>query len=113
MIRRPPQSAASPYTTICRSPSDPDEHLLGTSAEVSRNIVGEADEFNTAAAQRLGEMTRLLDDKSNGLIMALTGKGQEFAGEVSRVTDHAVKSIEAKSFVFTQTMMDNSEAIAR
>ena len=58
-------------------------------------------------------MTRLLDEKSNGLITALTGKGQEFAGEVSRVTDHAVKSIEAKSFVFTQTMMDNSEEIAR
>jgi hypothetical protein len=58
-------------------------------------------------------MTHLLDEKSNGLITALTGKGQEFAGEVSRVTDHAVKSIEAKSFVFTQTMMDNSEEIAR
>ena len=80
---------------------------------VSRDILGKADEFNTAAAQRLGEMTRLLDEKSNGLITALTGKGQEFAGEVSRVTDHAVKSIEAKSFVFTQTMMDNSEEIAR
>jgi hypothetical protein len=80
---------------------------------VSRNIIGKADEFNSAAAQRLDEMTRLLDEKSNGLVTALTGKGQEFAGEVSRVTDHAVKSIEAKSFVFTQTMMDNSEEIAR
>ena len=47
------------------------------------------------------------------LITALSGKGQEFAGEVSRITDQAVKSIEAKSFVFTQTMMDNSEEIAR
>jgi hypothetical protein len=58
-------------------------------------------------------MTLLLDDKSNSLLTALSGKGQEFANEVSRVTDHAVKSIEAKSFVFTQTMMDNSEEIAR
>ena len=58
-------------------------------------------------------MTRLLDEKSNTLLSALSGKGLEFAGEVSRVTDHAVKSIEAKSFVFTQTMMDNSEEIAR
>jgi len=70
-------------------------------------------EFNAAAAQRLGDMTRLLDEKSNTLLSALSGKGLEFAGEVSRVTDHAVKSIEAKSFVFTQTMMDNSEEIAR
>ena len=58
-------------------------------------------------------MTRLLDDKSNGLLLALSGKGQEFAGEVTRVTDQAVKAIEAKSFVFTQTMMDNSAEIAR
>ena len=32
---------------------------------------------------------------------------------MSRVTDHAVKAIEAKGFNFTQTMMDNSEQIAR
>ena len=58
-------------------------------------------------------MTRILDEKSSGLIAALTGKSQEFASEVSRVTDHAVKAIEAKGFIFTQTMMDNSEQIAR
>ena len=58
-------------------------------------------------------MTRLLDEKSNGLLTALSGKGQEFAGEMNRITDQTVKSIEAKSFVFTQTMMDNSEEIAR
>ena len=58
-------------------------------------------------------MTRILDEKSSGLIAALSGKGQEFAGDVSRVTDQAVKAIEAKSFVFTQTMMDNSQEIAR
>ena len=40
-------------------------------------------------------------------------KSQEFSSEVSRVTDHAVKAIEAKGFTFTQTMMDNSEHIAR
>ncbi len=58
-------------------------------------------------------MTRILDEKSSTLISALTGKSQEFANEVSRVTDHAVKAIEAKGFTFTQTMMDNSEQIAR
>jgi hypothetical protein len=76
-------------------------------------VVGKAEQFNTTISERLGEMTLLLDEKSNSLLTALTGKGQEFANEVSRVTDHAVKSIEVKSFVFTQTMMDNSEEIAR
>jgi hypothetical protein len=58
-------------------------------------------------------MTRILDDKSSTLLSSLTGKSQEFANEVSRVTDHAVKAIEAKGFTFTRTMMDNSETIAR
>jgi hypothetical protein len=80
---------------------------------VARNVSGRADEITAAVSQRVGEMTQLLDERSNGLLLALSGKGQEFAGEVSRITDQAVKSIEAKSFVFTQTMMDNSEEIAR
>ena len=58
-------------------------------------------------------MTQLLDEKSNTFLAALTGKGQDFASEVDRITDQAVKSIEAKGFVFTQTMMENSEGIAR
>ncbi|MGC1350297.1 MAG: negative regulator of septation ring formation, partial [Xanthobacteraceae bacterium] len=83
------------------------------SAEVGRNIAGRADEITATVSQRVGEMSQLLDEKSNGLLATISGKGQELAGEVSRITDQAVKSIEAKSFVFTQTMMDNSEEIAR
>jgi hypothetical protein len=63
--------------------------------------------------QRVDDMTRVLDQNANGLIVALTGKGEQFAGEVSRATDQAVKAIEARGFVFTQTMMDKSDDIAR
>ncbi len=80
---------------------------------MARNVAGRADEITATVSQRVGEMTQLLDEKSNTLVVALSGKGQEFAGEVSRITDQAVKSIEAKGFAFTQTMMDNSEEIAR
>ena len=107
------QSAAATSEAIGRSASEAERTLIGTSAEVSRNVSGRADEIATAISTRLGEMTRLLDEKSNILLVALAGKSQEFAGEVNRITDQAVKSIEAKSFVFTQTMMDNSEEIAR
>ncbi len=83
------------------------------STEVSRNVVGKANEINSAMTQRVDDMARILDEKSNTLIAALTAKGQDFAGEVGRVTDQTVKAIEAKGFVFTQTMMDKSEEIAR
>ena len=83
------------------------------STEVSRNLVGKANEIHSAMTQRVDDMTRVLDQNANGLIVALTGKGEQFAGEVSRATDQAVKAIEARGFVFTQTMMDKSEEIAR
>jgi hypothetical protein len=107
------KTSAAVTEGIGRSASEAERSLLGTSAEVARNITGRADEITSTVSQRVNDMTRLLDEKSNGLLAALSGKGQEFAGEVSRITDQAVKSIEAKSFVFTQTMMDNSEEIAR
>jgi hypothetical protein len=107
------RSAATTSESISRSASEAERTLIATSADVARNVSGRADEITAAVSTRVGEMTRLLDEKSNGLLAALSGKGQEFAGEVSRITDQAVKSIEAKSFVFTQTMMDNSEEIAR
>src|SRR4029077_7830383 len=87
--------------------------LLGVSAEVARNFVGKADEITAAVSARAAEMTKIVDEKSSGLLIALTAKSQEFSGEVSRVTDHAVKAIEAKGFNFTHTMIDNSEQIAR
>jgi Apolipoprotein A1/A4/E domain len=98
---------------VARTASEAESALTGLSAEVARNVSGRTEEITATVSQRVGEMTRLLDEKSNGLVAAISGKGEEMAGEVSRITDQAVKSIEAKSFVFTQTMMDNSEEIAR
>jgi hypothetical protein len=107
------QSAAAATETIGKTTNDAERKLVGMSTEVSRNIVGKANEINSAMSQRVDDMTRLLDDKSNGLLVALTGKGEQFAGEVVRATDQAVKAIDAKGFVFTQTMLDKSEEIAR
>ena len=107
------RSATVTTEAIERTASTAERKLAGISLEISQNLTGRADEITAAVSERVGEMTRLLDEKSNGLLTALSGKGQEFAGEMNRITDQTVKSIEAKSFVFTQTMMDNSEEIAR
>jgi hypothetical protein len=58
-------------------------------------------------------MTQIVDEKSSGLLAALSRKGEEFVSEVARVTEDAVKAIEAKGFNFTRTMTDNSAQIAR
>ena len=58
-------------------------------------------------------MTTLLSDKSGGVLAAITEKGQQFAGDVTSATDHAIKSIEEKGFAFTRTMLDNSTEISR
>jgi len=59
------------------------------------------------------QMTRTLVDKSAGVLNAVSGKGEQLAGEIIRVTDEAVKAIEAKGFVFTRTVVAHSEEIAR
>ena len=107
------KSTQSATDSITRGATEAERKLIGMSTEVSRNVVGKANEINTALGQRVDEMTRILDEKSNTLIAALTAKGQGFAGEVGRITDQTVKAIEAKGFVFTQTMLDKSEEIAR
>jgi hypothetical protein len=107
------KSAQSAAEAIGRSATEAERKLTGMSGEVSRSIVGKANEINTALSQRVEDMSRILDEKSNSLISALNSKAQGFAGEIGRVTDQTVKAIEAKGFVFTQTMMDKSEEIAR
>jgi hypothetical protein len=44
---------------------------------------------------------------------AVSGKGEQLAGEITRVTDEAVKAIEAKGFVFALTVVAHSEKIER
>jgi len=107
------KSSHSTADAIGRSVNEAERKLVDMSTEVSRNLVGKANEINSAMTQRVDDMTRILDQNANGLLVALTNKGQEFAGEVARATDQAVKSIDAKGFVFSQTMLDKSEEIAR
>ena len=107
------RTATATADSIGRSAGEAERALTGASAEAARNVTGRADEITTTVSRRVGELTQLLDEKSNTLVVLLSGKGQEFAGEVGRITDQAVKSIEAKGFAFTQSMMDNSEEIAR
>ncbi len=107
------KSAATASDAIGKTTNEAERKLVGMSTEVSRNLVGKANEIHSAMSQRVEDMTRILDEKSNGLLGALTAKGEQFAGEVSRATDQAVKAIDSKGFVFTQTMLDKSEDIAR
>jgi hypothetical protein len=107
------KTARTSAEAIGRSASDAERMLTGMSVDVARTIVGRADDIHTAVSQRVGEMTRTLDEKSHELLASLTDKGEQFAGEVTRITDQAVKAIEAKGLVFAQSMMDNSEEIAR
>ncbi len=107
------KTARTSADAIGRTASEAERTLVGMSADIAKNISGKAEDIHTAVSQRVGELRQVLEQKSDELLGALSSKGEQFANEVGRVTDQAVKSIEAKGFVFTQTMMDNSEEIAR
>jgi Apolipoprotein A1/A4/E domain len=99
--------------TLKENAAEAERTLLAVSADVVRSFAGKAEEISSVVSQRAAEMTRILDDKSGGLLSALEGKSQEFAEDIGRVTDQAVSAIQSKGFTFTQTMLDNSEQIAR
>src|SRR5712691_2685382 len=87
--------------------------LLGVSAEVVRSMAAKAEELNTTINHRALELAHILDEKSGNFLIALGGRGQQFATDVDRVTKEAVQSIETKGLSFTKTMLDNSQDIAR
>jgi uncharacterized protein YjbJ (UPF0337 family)/DNA anti-recombination protein RmuC len=107
------RAAATATENIERTATEAERALTTMSTGVVRNIAGRADEITATVNQRVGDMTRLLDEKSNGLLAAIATKGQDLAGEVTRITDQTVRTIEAKGFVFAKTMVENSEGIAR
>jgi hypothetical protein len=105
--------SANVTDVIKQNAGDVERSLLGVSAEVARNFVDKADEISSAVSERSAEMALILDRNSSSLLSALTDKSQEFASQVGRATEHALKEIESKGFVFTKAMMDNSNEIAR
>jgi Apolipoprotein A1/A4/E domain len=99
--------------TLKENATEIERTLLAVSADVVRSFAGKAEEISSVVGQRAAEMTRILDDKSGGLLSALEGKSREFADDIGRVTENAVSAIQAKGFTFSQTMLDNSDQIAR
>jgi hypothetical protein len=129
------KTARESSEAISRSAGGVEQMLSGINSQIVRNVAERAERIEVTLSQCMGELTRVLDDKSAemtraldeqstqmtrtlveksaGFLNAFSGRGEQFAGEITRVTDEAVKAIEAKGFVFTRTMMDNSEEIAR
>jgi len=106
-------AATTSSESMRSSAAEVERTLLGVSSEVTRNLVGRADEIATAVSRRSAELTQILDEKSSGLLAAIAGRSQEFAGEIEKVTGVAVQSIQSQAFVFTSTMLDNSNELAR
>ncbi|MBV9954182.1 MAG: hypothetical protein JOZ70_02930 [Pseudolabrys sp.] len=92
---------------------DAERSLLGVSAEVARNFTAKSGEITAAVTAQAEQITTVLSEKSGGIIAAITDKGQEFAANITQATDTAVKTIEQKSFAYSQTMATNSEELAR
>jgi hypothetical protein len=107
------QLALNTTAAIRTSASEVERTLLGVSTEVARGFVGKADEIADQVSRRTNEMTTVLSDKSGSVIAAITAKGEQFAGDVGKATELAIKAIEDRGFAFTRNMMDNSSELSR
>jgi hypothetical protein len=107
------QLANSTTEAIRASAGDAERLLTRMSTEVTNSFVGKADEITSAVTRQTTALTDMLSEKSGGVISALTEKSQQFAGEITKAAETAVKSIEDRGFAFGQTMMNNSQELAR
>ncbi len=107
------QLALNTTAAIRTSASEVERTLLGVSSEVSRNFVSKADEIASQVSQRTSEMATILSDRSGSVLAAIVEKGEQFAGDVGKATEQAVKAIEDRGFAFTRNMMDNSAELSR
>ena len=64
-------------------------------------------------SQRTSEMATILSDRSGSVLAAIVEKGEQFAGDVGKATEQAIKAIEDRGFAFTRNMMDNSAELSR
>src|SRR5262249_56502194 len=62
---------------------------------------------------KAGEITRLLDDRSNNLVLAIENKGRMLVTEVGRIADSTVSAIESRGVSTARAIMSNSEEISR
>src|SRR5258708_15168383 len=62
---------------------------------------------------RVSELWGLWDKGSSGLIAAISSKGGQFATEIEEANESGGKAIDGKAFGFTQSIMNNSNELAR
>ena len=107
------EQAALQIETRARAAADAIVATTGALRTSTDELIHNASDIEQKLLAVSTEITRTLAADSNPLLTALTTKAHEFSGEIDRTTQDAVKSIEAKGFDFTRTMLDNSGTLAR
>ena len=107
------EQAALQIETRARAAADAIVATTGALRTSTDELIHNASDIEQKLLAVSTEITRTLAADSSPLLTALTAKAHEFSGEIDRTTQDAVKSIEAKGFDFTRTMLDNSGTLAR
>jgi hypothetical protein len=117
-------SALNAQSALVAASNEVSSKVKSTSAEVERSVLaasgafgstmtGKTDEIVTYVQQQTDRLAQMIDGKRGSLVEAIGAKTTQLTVDIDRVTSDALKSIETRGQVFSQSMMSNGSDVAR
>jgi hypothetical protein len=117
-------SALNAQNALVAASNEVTSKVRSTSAEVERTVLtasgtfgsavtGKTDEIVNYVQQQTERLSQMIDGKRGLLVEALGAKTTQLATDIDRVTSEALKSIDTRGQVFSQSLMSNGSDVAR
>ena len=87
--------------------------MLAASSNFGSTMTGKTDEIVTYVQQQTDRLAQIVDSRRGSLVEALSGKTTQLTTDIDRVTADALKAIETRGQVFTQSMSAHGSEVAR
>ena len=98
---------------VTSSSADIERSVLAASDALGSTMTARTDEIVAHVQQQADQLSNLIDSRRGALVDAIDGKIGQLTTDIDRVTSGALESIETRSQAFSQSMLDNSNAVVR
>ena len=93
--------------------ADIERSVLAASSNFGSTMTGKTDEIVTYVQQQTDRLAQIVDSRRGSLVEALSAKTTQLTTDIDRVTADALKSIETRGQVFSQSMSTHGSEVAR
>jgi len=95
------------------SSADIEQSVLAATGAFGSTMTAKTNEIVAHVQQQTDQLSNLIDSKGGVLVDAIGAKIDQLTTDIDRATSGALESIETRSLAFSQSMLDNSNAVVR